>query len=70
MGGRGGEMTEIERLKAAQELARDALTNAAQFIDAVKQDAVKEGWWTEWDDTMRGQITAALMAHYCMAGQK
>jgi hypothetical protein len=55
---------EVERLRVAQILARDALTNAAQFIDAVKQDAVKEGWWTEWDDTMRAQITADLQAHY------
>jgi hypothetical protein len=46
----------------AELLAQDALCDAAQFIDAVKQDAVSEGWWTEWDGQMREKITTALRA--------
>lgn len=46
------------------DLARDALTDAAQFIDAVRQDAISEGWWTEWDQQMRDKIGAALKAYY------
>ena len=42
----------------------DALTDAAQFIDAVKVDAQREGWWTEWDGQMREKITVALKAAY------
>lgn len=42
------------------EAAQDALCDAAQFIDAVKQDAEREGWWTTWDQEMRGKITNAL----------
>ena len=40
--------------------ASDALTDAAQFIDAVRQDAISEGWWTDWDQQMRDKITKAL----------
>lgn len=43
-------------------LAESALIDAAQFIDTVKQDAVREGWWTDWDQEMRQKITTALMA--------
>lgn len=42
----------------------DALTDAAQFIDAVKQDAISEGWWTDWDQRMREKITNALCTCY------
>lgn len=45
-------------------LATDALTDAAQFIDAVAIDAKNEGWWTEWDQQMREKITRALSALY------
>lgn len=38
----------------------DALIDAVQFIDAVRQDAIQEGWWTEWDQQMREKITKAL----------
>lgn len=40
--------------------ARDALIDAAQFIDTVRQDAQREGWWTSWDQEMRDKITKAL----------
>lgn len=55
---RWAEMSERECL------ATDALTDAAQFIDAVAIDAKNEGWWTEWDQQMREKITRALSALY------
>lgn len=51
-------------MASSMELARDALTDAAQFIDTVRQDALREGWWTEWDQQMRDKIGAALKAMY------
>lgn len=48
-------------LLALRNVAQDALCDAAQFIDAVKQDAQREGWWTEWDQQMREKITKALL---------
>ena len=53
----GLRMTKTERL-----LAQDALCDAAQFIDTVRQDAIREGWWTDWDQAMREKITTALKA--------
>lgn len=44
----------------------DALTDAAQFIDAVRQDAIREGWWTDWDQQMRDKITGVLTALYAI----
>lgn len=51
-------------MTSPSDLARDALTDAAQFIDAVRQDAISEGWWTEWDQQMRDKIGKALLAMY------
>ncbi len=42
------------------DLMRAALVDAAQFIDSVKPDAVSEGWWSDWDQEMRGKIALAL----------
>lgn len=53
---------EMRLAREANSLAQDALCDAAQFIDAVRQDAIREGWWTDWDQAMRGKITAALQA--------
>lgn len=52
----------VEASAFIEAAVRFALTDAAQFIDTVKQDAVREGWWTEWDQQMRDKITAALVA--------
>lgn len=49
-------------MKRTLELAEAALCDAAQFIDAVKQDAIREGWWSEWDGQMRQKITDALIS--------
>lgn len=54
----------LPALVKALEEARDAITDAAQFIDAVKIDAEREGWWTTWDSEMRQKITAALTSIY------
>lgn len=54
----------VETFNAVEPIltSRDALIDAAQFIDAVRQDALQEGWWTDWDQEMRGKITKALEA--------
>jgi hypothetical protein len=49
-------------LRKALDLSVDALTDAAQFIDAVRQDAIRENWWSAWDQEMREKITSALLA--------
>lgn len=38
----------------------DALCDAAQLLDAIKPDAVREGWWSEHDDNVRKKLTDAM----------
>jgi len=57
-------MRQFSEMSERERLATDALTDAAQFIDAVAVDAKKEGWWSEWDQQMREKITKALCGLY------
>lgn len=47
------------RAAAAPEVY-EALCQAAQFMDAVKPDAVKEGWWSEHDSNVRKALSDAM----------
>ena len=49
-----------EHLRLVSEACEAALCDAAQFIDTVRQDAIREDWWTEWDQEMRNKISVAL----------
>lgn len=40
------------------------LTNCAQIMDRAKQEWLPEGAWTEWDQSVRDGITAALKQFY------
>lgn len=42
-------------------IVRDALTDAAQIIDAVKMEWEPAGSWSAWDQAVRDKITAALI---------
>jgi len=55
------EASEKAQLKVLN-LAENAMLDAAQFIDAIRQEAIQDGWWTDWDQQMRDKITNALKA--------
>ena len=46
--------------------AISVLTDCAQFMDAVRADAIQEGWWSEWDQQVRNRLSATLVALYAL----
>lgn len=46
----------------------NVLTDCAQFMDGMKNDGVREGWWSDWDQQVRDRISDVLREHYAMKG--
>lgn len=49
---------EIEEKESRLDELERLLPDICQLIDAVRQDGISEGWWTEWDQSVRDRITA------------